>query len=87
MGALAEETPEAASGALGSVEEPPQIDLFSEEETSGADEFDLNNLFGEKQEVDPRLRSLAEAQENTPAEVLAEELTGLLKELEAMMSD
>ena len=43
-------------------------------------------MFGEQQEVDLRLKGLAEAQEDTPAEVLAEELTGLLKELEEMMS-
>ena len=66
--------------------EPPQIDLNSKEKTGGADEFDLNDLFEEKQEVDPRLKSLAEAQENTPAAVLAEELTGFLRELEQMMS-
>ena len=86
VGALAEETPEAASNALAPVEEPPLIDIDSKEQISGSDEVDLNDLFGEQQEVDLRLKGLAEAQEDTPAEVLAEELTGLLKELEEMMS-
>ena len=85
VGTLAETTPEASSNVPAPVEEPPQIDLGSKEETSGADEFDLNDLFGEKQEVDPRLKNLAEAQENTPAAVLAEELNSLLKDLEQMM--
>ena len=86
VGALAEETPEAASDALTPVEEPPLIDVDSKEQISGSDEVDINDLFGEQQEVDFRLKGLAEAQEDTPAEVLAEELTGLLKELEEMMS-
>ncbi len=79
------ETPAAAADAPAPAQEPPQIDLDPNKATGGADEFDLNDLFGEKQEVDPRLRSLAEAQDNTPAEVLAEELIGLLKELEERM--
>jgi len=87
VGILAEETPEAAPDAPAPVEEPPQIDLDLKEETSKADEFDLNDLFGEKQEVDPRLKSLADSQENTPAADLAEELTSFLRELEEMMSD
>ena len=87
VGILAEETLEAAPDAPAPVEEPPQIDLDSKEETSKADEFDLNDLFGEKQEVDPRLKSLADSQENTPAADLAEELTSFLRELEEMMSD
>ena len=86
VGALAEETPETASDALAPVEDPPLIDVDSKEQISGSGEVDLNDLFGEQQEVDHRLKSLAEAQEDTPAEVLAEELTGLLKELEEMMS-
>ena len=87
VGALAAESPVAAPDAPAPVEEPPQIDLDSIKETSKADEFDLNDLFGEKQEVDPRLKSLADSQENTPAADLAEELTSFLRELEEMMSD
>ncbi len=49
--------------------------------------IDLNDLFGEKIEVDPLLKSLAEAQDDTPAEELAEGLTDLLHELEDMMAD
>ena len=69
---MAEETPEAASDAPAPVEEPPLIEVESNEESSGSDDIDLNDLFGDEQEVDLRLKGLAEAQEDTPVAVFTE---------------
>ena len=87
LGAVAEATPAATPGASEPAEETPQIDPGSQEKTGGADEFNLHDLFEDKQEVDPRLKNLAESQDNTPAVVLAEELTSLLRDLERMMPE